>query len=460
MIIKVIKMSTIMGFESAEWELGGINIFEGGNGAGKSTIIEVMKSIVGGGTDATLIRKGHKSGEAVLVFDDKTSLIRRHGKTPPVTVKGPDGVKKPSPQTVVNALIDAMSCNPMKFVNGTPEEILKLILDTIPIEVEPADFAAAAGMDEEWAKTRIAEHASPLEAISVTRTKFLSSRSDQRKEAKSKRETVKQLRESLPTGTPEGKDVELAAAKARLAEIDPEKRHAEIKEQLTKAEVAALEACRNEKDRAESEYERKLREIEKERDEAIKEASEKANEFISSAKDAANREYRIHLNDTTAEREALSGTIATLESELKRFIVAEGTQETIMKLEGEAEKADRTARELEKQITALDELHTKVTSNLPIKGLSHANGIAYIDNVAVHRLNTEKRLALAMRIMTMRAEKRSKAKIIFCDGLECLDRPHREAFLEAAKKYVDKGYQFIMTRLMEEPTDLKLNVIE
>ncbi|HUX13070.1 MAG TPA: hypothetical protein VMW87_08565 [Spirochaetia bacterium] len=230
MIIKVIKMSTIMGFESAEWELGGINIFEGGNGAGKSTIIEVMKSIVGGGTDATLIRKGHKSGEAVLVFDDKTSLIRRHGKTPPVTVKGPDGVKKPSPQTVVNALIDAMSCNPMKFVNGTPEEILKLILDTIPIEVEPADFAAAAGMDEEWAKTRIAEHASPLETISVTRTKFLSSRSDQRKEAKSKRETVKQLRESLPTGTPEGKDVELAAAKARLAEIDPNKKHGEIKE--------------------------------------------------------------------------------------------------------------------------------------------------------------------------------------------------------------------------------------
>src|SRR3990167_7441079 len=112
-------VKNILGIEELDFEPGKVTIISGGNGSGKTSALEAIRSIVVGGHDATLLKNGEDKGETILVFNDGTKLtktVKEDRSTLRVQTK--DGGDINSPQTFMNELVDTFSWNPIEFLTA------------------------------------------------------------------------------------------------------------------------------------------------------------------------------------------------------------------------------------------------------------------------------------------------------------------------------------------------------
>lgn len=116
MKISHVRISNILGIASLEFTAGKFNLITGPNGQGKTSVLEAIKSVVVGGHDATLLRKGEDKGEVVLLLDDNTEIRKRvTSKSSPLDVIQ-DGGKVQRPTEIIRALTDMLSVNPVDFL--------------------------------------------------------------------------------------------------------------------------------------------------------------------------------------------------------------------------------------------------------------------------------------------------------------------------------------------------------
>ena len=96
--------------------------------------------------------------------------------------------------------------------------------------------------------------------------------------------------------------------------------------------------------------------------------------------------------------------------------------------EGEATAHEAESARLTAALDRLDAFRRGLAKDLPIPGLEVEGAEIRLDGVPLAQVNTSRRVAVAARVATARAE-RNPLKVLFLDGLEGLDSEHREALL-------------------------------
>lgn len=157
MRIRKIRIKNIAGIEEFEIDPArNLNLIEGGNARGKSSILNAILSVVGG-YDARLVRQGSDHGEVVLVLDDDTEIhktIKADGGGTTRAWKPGSGAIR-SPATHVKGLVDLISANPIYLLSARPQERVRALVRLLPAEVgeSVAKQLSAAGLSVEGSES-------------------------------------------------------------------------------------------------------------------------------------------------------------------------------------------------------------------------------------------------------------------------------------------------------------------
>lgn len=458
MRIHSIVLKNVLALEHLEVKPGAVTVATGGNGVGKSSLLEGVKAVFKGGTDATLLRKGATEGEAVIVLDDQTTLRRRlkADGSSDLTVADPKRGKTSRPQSFVDALVDPLALNPVDFLTAEPRERLELLLQAVPMEVGPAELAEVLGdavatpqlLSSAW---RPGEHA--LVALDGLRRTLYDERTGVNRSALDKRKAARELEATLPAG---GADE--TTIREQLDAVAREQAHLET-ERLAQLETArqaksdGLNGAAAVRDQAE-------REARADHLAALERAKATLDERLEDARRAFD-DRRAALEESWAKvnaqleadgrerREQLAADAGRLAAERDQVSRARGLREAIEKSNTEATRLELRREALAGALERIDAHKAKLAERIPIAGLTVADGQVRLDDVPFDRANAARRVEAAIELALLR---RGELGLVICDGLEQLDPESFEAFVERAQK---SGATFIGARVTEGPLQVE-----
>lgn len=454
--MKLVKATfrQIMHFDFFELTPKDITIASGGNGTGKTSLLEAVKAVFGGANDATLVRRGADAGEAVLVFDDGATLRRRFradgGRGDlKATTRELGNVSKA--QAFADSLVDPLALDPSVFLAAAPKERVKLLLQTIPMEVRPGQLAEALGesvatpelLKRAW---RPGEHA--LVAIDALARELYDERTGVNRSAGDKAKTVQEL--------------DASGATADLG-TDWTERALLVEHDLKAAEEAGAEERR----KAEDEERKRIESIRAIRDDARRAAGaayEAAVRVAAAARDRATEdadaafieeEKKLHAHYGAAREQALTSrapAIAALQANLQdartraeQAAKARGVAETVDRLRGEAEALQARSAALTAALDGLEGLKARLCEKLPVTGLRLVDGDLQLDGVAFDRVNTAERVRIAAELALLRL---GKLRLVVADGLEALEPEARAALIA---RFEAADVQFLGSEVTQGP---------
>lgn len=437
MKISHLKISNVLGIDELEFTPGGFNEISGKNGQGKTSVLEAIKSVIEGGHDATLLRRGAESGEIVMVLDDKTTIRKRvTAKSSPVEVVQ-DGQKQKRPTDIIKELTDMLSTNPVDFLRAPKKDRVRVLLETMPIEVDAEKLSSLAGIpvDPEAAENGLA-------VIDIVRKQVFDDRTGTNRAVKEKEATINQLQLAMPDapGGVEGSEDEL---RAKVEAAD-------------QAKTAELERIRTKLDGIKSTNAEKLQALREEtqtRIDAIKAEAAGRAEAINAeerrieglAGQQREKAIQLHTDTVTPLNQALASIRGNREAHAKR----EQALETVNTLEKELEVLQSDAVKQTKALSDIDDYKSKLLDALPIPGLEVRDGEIYRDGVQFDRLNTAQQVDIAVEIAKLRA---GELGVVCVDGLELLDKDAFEAFRD---RCLDSGLQLFVSRVSDDEFQVK-----
>lgn len=408
-----IKISNILGISDLEFDAGKFVQISGPNGSGKTSILEAIKSTLKGGHDATLLRAGAASGEAVIILDDGTSIMKKVAEAGSSTVvTGADGKRAARPGDIVKSLADLLSVNPVDFLRATKKERVSVLLESMPIVLDPARLPASS--------VPTTGHA--LVVLEGIRRDIYDARTGTNRAVKEKHATINQLAATLPdtkTEVPGGAD-------GLLGQLD----------ELTKAKDAELERV--------AQKLAALRQTMEEEVEALRrqiQAKQEAFQEIS-AKAGAQRERTIAKH--TADSQSIRDNLAAIQEAQKAVAKHEATRTTIRTMQEQADGLEAESAQQTKALEDLEAYKSELLASLPIPGLTVVDGEIYRDGVQFDRLNTQSQVQIAVEIAKLRA---GPLGIIVVDNLELLDSANYEEFKRQA---IESGLQLVVTRVSDD----------
>jgi DNA repair exonuclease SbcCD ATPase subunit len=446
MRVSRIKISDILGIEELEFEPGAFTTISGTNGSGKTSVLEAIKSVVKGGTDATLLRNGAKDGEIILVLDDETQIRKRvTAKSSTVTVER-DGAIVREPMSTIRAITDMLSVNPVEFLAARPKDRTDVLLESLPIKADPKRLSKIAGFE---VHADSSDHA--LVLIDRLQREIFDDRTATNRALRDKRATVQQLEGTLPAPGEPGATGDLPALEAAKAQLDAAK---EAEFERVRLKLNEFRKTADEKTEAVRANMNSVREVAAQRIEAIRVQMQADIDALTPELTAiqdwlvdAERKAGIQ-REKTVNRHAegvapIMAEISALRSSQGAAARAQQTRETIALIdrEGLALRADS-----DRQTKALEDLaayKAELLENLPIQGLTVQDGEIMRDGVVFDRLNTAQQVEIAVDIAKLRA---GALGVICVDGLENLDTAHFEAFKAQAIK---SGLQLIVSRVSD-----------
>lgn len=435
MKIDKIRISNVLGIEHLEFDAGRFNAIEGRNGSGKTTVLEAIRSVIEGGSDATLLRHGQEKGEVVLLLDDGVEIRKRVGGTASVTVEK-DGVRSPSPQSVIKALTDSISVNPVAFLQmgstaAGKKQRVNVLLEAMPISVSQERLTEIAGE-----AVKVADPDRPgLEQIEAIYKAIYDDRTYTNRAAKEKEGTINQLSATLPEEDAAAPSGNLAELEAKLLEVDQDK-DAEV-ERITKK----LDEYRQQHGERMTALRAELA--------AIQEKIAGEERWMVETAGKAGNSRSAALTKHAETRAPIVAQINSLRDGASAAARAVQTRETIKGMREEVRALESDSERQSKALEALTAYKSELLASLPIPGLEVKEGEIYRSGVAFDRLNKAQQVEIAVEIAKLRA---GKLGIICVDELESLDAEHLEHFKEAALK---ADVQLFVTRVADH--DLTVN---
>ncbi len=123
MKVAKIQIRNILGIVSLECSPGKITEISGKNGVGKTSFLEAIKGVLGGGHDAKLLRNGATEGEVVLIFDNgerlRKTMTREKSK---VKFEDSDGKELKLGASYIKEIVDPVGLNPIKILTADPRD--------------------------------------------------------------------------------------------------------------------------------------------------------------------------------------------------------------------------------------------------------------------------------------------------------------------------------------------------
>ena len=437
----------------------------GGNGTGKTSVIDAIKYALTNDSEREyIIKQGAPEGEIIIETDTGLYIDRRKrtNKADYKSVK--DGGKEVSgPESMLRKLFTPLQLDPVKFIQMDKKEQNRTILDLIEFD-----------WDLNWIREQFGEIPRDvnydqnilqvLNDIQSDNGYYFQTRQDVNRDLRNKRAFIEEIAASIPAG--------YEAEKWENYDLGTVYRRIEKAKELN----SRIERAKLFKDS----YDNKIRGYQAEKEIQI-----------SAEKEAVATE-RDNLNSTIerlkAEIKAAEDKLLTLDDRLKDKVqLAESRyNEKIAKLDSDMKTADeyiarepidvsedqkdvRTAEEMKKHLNeyrrmqSLEEdcvtlqeesaeLTRKIelarnlpgeileTATLPIDGLTVEGGIPLIHGLPVSNLSEGEKLNLCVDVALARP---NNLQIILIDGAEKLSDENRKKLYDKCR---EKGLQFIATR--------------
>lgn len=400
MHIKRLIINQFLGVEEFDITPGKVVRIEGRNESGKSSVLHGIKTALGHGETAELLRHGASEGQIVLVLDDDKTIKRKFdasGKDT-TTIKDPERGTIPKPATYLKKLADILSVNPLRFLLADDKTRAKYLIEAMDIKLSDADKKALekAGIKAD----SIAFVDDHLGWLNSARKELFEKRTDVKRYRGEQAVMVKNMEESLPVDKPadaetlKGLEKEEARIRSeRDSEIMVVKQHyADTVEQAAKIRDSAIE-------RIQSDYEKKLT---------------PASNAVAIAKEQLESAGRIKQQRKTFE-----------EAKAKR------------------DELDTKVTTLDKQIDAIDTLKERIMANLPIKGVEVRDGDIYVDDTPWTDINTARRIEVMFDLGAIRM---SDLKVMTLDDAEHLDS---ESMAEIVRQAEERGIQLFVASVKD-----------
>jgi hypothetical protein len=505
----------------------------GVKGVGKSSVIDAIRYALTNNSERDyIIKNGENEGEILIETDTGLSINRkkRASQADYKSIKE-NGKDVPKPESFLQEIFTPLSLNPVEFTQMSRQEQNRIILDLI-------DFK----WDLNWIKEKFGEIPSGvnydqnilkvLADIQSDNGQYFMTRQDLNRDARNKQAFIYDIAKDIPEGYdfkkwdsyPLGekyrelekiKDDNNKIQRAKLFKDNYDNKlrglqadrdiaiGAEEKKVQTEKEdsLSAIERKKAESmsaqdkikglantltdkiNLANSEYERKLLDLQAERDTAIRIAEKEVQvekESLSSLIEKIKAEIiaeqnkvkgfasvledktKLAISEYETKLAKLNADIGTADEYANREIkdVSElnteiTTAEDMKKhlneykrmvdMQGELEKLKADSEALTAKIELARELPGEIlkVATIPVEGLTVKDGIPLINNLPVSNLSDGEKLDLCVDITI---SKPSRWSIILLDGTEKLDETSRARLY---KKCKDKGLQFIASRTNE-----------
>jgi len=422
-----IQIRNVLGLAERSLDADGRAVLiSGPNASGKSSLLQAVQAGLGGGSLAKLARVGapeDEPPEVVLVLGgggEEYRVEKRGEETAHVLKRVGDSqafADVPRPQEFLSQLFDPTLANPVAWLLAKPKDQAILLLEALPLEMDESGLAQVVA--------EVAGHVRPvpaglhpLEHLALIRDQLFTARTGVNRDARSKKEAAEQLRRELPAKAPADARAAIAEAEARAGELAAQVAREEEKAAGAEREaVRAAQAARaQEEAQARAELERKLHEAAR--------RFETARQAAAAARQGAEATLQARRAELGTAREAL----AALRGQGEAAARFRALDEQATGFEGEATAHEAESARLSAALDRLDAFRRGLAKDLPIPGLEVEGAEIRLDGVPLAQVNTSRRVEVAARVATARAE-RNPLKVLFLDGLEGLDSEHREALL-------------------------------
>lgn len=337
---------------------GNVVQITGANENGKTSVLDSIWMALGG-KDAMPeepLRRGAKSGVIQVTIGDadgpKMIVERRlvpggKDKQPAITVKGVDGAKYPSAQTMLSTLMGTIGFDPLAFMRMKEEDQFKLLRRLVKFDVD-------------------------LDALDRRRATYYETRTNVNRDLKGAQ--VRAAAIVVPDLPDEEPDV--SALTDQLAQA------ADHNQAVARAQQLRTDA-RQEIEQSEAELEQLLQQVERHK----------------SALAAARRE----LEDTEKEVIAAPIDTAKVRADIDAAnLLADGFRKQTAKIaaDGEVTTLERRAGELTSDIDGIDKQKNDALgrAKFPIEGLSFTDGAVTFDGFPLSQVNAAKRLLISASI--------------------------------------------------------------
>lgn len=423
-----VKLKNILGIDHLEFSPGKFTVITGGNGQGKSSVLEGIKSVLKDGHDATLLRAGAERGSAVLVLDDGSQLAKA------VSAEGstrrfvdPNGDRAGRPAEAIRALVDVLSVNPIEFLTADKKRQIGTLLEAMPLQADVERLAKITGgqIAPELART----HA--MLAIDTVHGDVFDERTGVNRAVKEKKGTISQLEAAIP---------------AALADVDAVDENA-LEQALTACDTARdaeLARIAVKLDGMETDWSNQL--------DAHQKAIDEINKQVAALKDEranvrarAEKQRQLARDNCAAERRPVEERQAVIRSDREAAARARTTRETIDRMKTEVVTLEAEATKATQALADLEAYKLELLETLPIPGLTVKEGSIYYKGTIFERVNTAARYEVAVEVAKLRA---GDLGLVCVDGLENLEADNFEAFRKAALK---SDVQFVVTRVGAGP---------
>jgi len=426
-----------------------VNQIVGQNNNGKTTILKALEWAIKGKPDASLIRRGEESAEVIVELDDETIIKRR------INAKGMQSVdvrrgefKTTSPQAHLDALFDSTAFNPLDLLD--PKKRNDAIMQALEFKVTAEQIAQelSCPIDRLPAGINYGEHG--LKVIDQLYKGFYQRRAEANKEAEEKKKRWQTYHNDLPQDAErplmhdeilskietinDQKVMANRVLEKALAEIEVIKKQDERLDKLKK-EILALDSQREIMESAHKE--------------AVARVKSKR-EYILNEIDDLKVKTPKESPDTTAIRESCTnlqiqeGELKAKMKEADAYVAVQKQRVMVDDMHAQFLKAEKIAGELKKRVDILaGPLREKLMAGIemPIKGLSFADGQFVVDGIPVDNLSSSLALKLAIGVARKIAKKN---KVICIDGAEMLDE---KTWADFRKEIDNDGFVYFITKV-------------
>lgn len=453
MKIDSIVIDNILGTRHAEFPPGTVTVISGGNGTGKTSIVDALAFIFEGGHDAGMLRRGARKGQVTIHLDSGVTISKTVTESgSKVEITDANGLVIASPQKFIQSLGESLAVNPAKLLRidsstaAGRKALAASLLEIMPLSFTVDDMEAeiASALPGVVAMARAVFPSAPLslDGLNRLRKQIEETRRRVGVDARDAEGAVNKLCKSLPAE--DIGDAVLARADNLASEMmaSGQRESAELEGIRGDAQVA-IEAAKDDFSKRErelrEELDRKLHDLTVERTKYL--------EAITKAEREASDEIR---KKYAPEHARLNSEWAAAKEQAAAYERAKGARETIEQMRQRCKEKSLEYERWTQVIEAIDGIKKRKLDDLPVPGVVVEGDRVLIDGVAWEHVNTARRVGVAMQICAARA---GTLPFMIIDDAEHLDSETWEELKQAA---VDGGFQVIAARVSDGPLSIEM----
>lgn len=422
--VESVAIENIKAIKKLEFIAGQVTVISGRNGVGKSSVLDAISIPFEGGHDASLLRRGAKSGSVSLGLSDGVTIkasVTEKGTTLKVTTK--DGGLVKSPRTYIKNLTDGFAFDPIAFVEADPKKRLAFLLEAMPIEFPADQLKAAISLRAPLKAINLDDFNQLLDGLIETRREL-------GVEMRQLDGTIKSIEDMLPEEGEEDWGEQLAKIEGDIETLNNEatgyagERDTWVEKQRAK--------FNKEHDAKAEELKLQLAKLEQERDNAI-----------SAAEKEAEKLYQEAVGEVNEQVTGLREKAATARQKAQQSTRSEALKEQLQDFRNQSQERQTQTDDLTHCIDNMRKLKTTILSELPIDGVDIREGEVYVENTPWPHVNTSEQYIVAAQVSALGNQK-LPFKVL--DRAEQLDE---ERFHMLAEGYKAAGLQLAVARVTE-----------